>query len=414
MFHARSGHNDVDCSDPKNPRGPNYKTAASHNSYVDYDSVNFATQQPYCPLCNCQSHLERDCIKKGLVDLRYNPQKCWKCGIKAHTGDECHNPTAQNACTKCRTSGHTTAACKDTSAASELRAKLYEQTAGWAAAAKVSRFTWDPSKTRIHLSPLQVEQQFQKQQLDLAYANGYHVTDEDRRIMQERLARVAAQGGYATHSQSAPPTHWVNVPRPQPTHAAHIHCQSEAKDLVAAAAVNSIDFSLISHLPVAEQKFFAQCVYEASIKQQDDHQRRVHAHCERSTRMYKKENYRQWINDHSGDLLQSRILGSDKYYLALKFRLNQGLQLWRDPQALRAISQKQKPNCNTCHHDGEFWDGMMRNIPVHTDALELEDFQDWGVFVAFDCQCCNKEASYSYVSRPSYELVGADCGMGGC
>ncbi|KAK5120712.1 hypothetical protein LTR85_006070 [Meristemomyces frigidus] len=231
--------------------------------------------------------------------------------------------------------------------------------------------------------------------------------------MEERLKQAGAQGPQVKQWQRPAGNVGINAPIAQTTSAAYLQFPSAAKDFVAAAAVNNMDFSGIAHLPAEAQQFVSKCVYEAAIKQQDEQQRRVHAHCERSTRMYKKENYLQWINDHRGDLLLSGILGSDKWYTAKMIQLGLGLQLWRDPQAMRAIAQKQKPNCNTCYKDGQFWDGLLRNIPVSTDVLELEGFTDWGVFVAFDCKCCNKEASYSYVNRPSYEL-GAECAMGGC
>ncbi|KAK5120713.1 hypothetical protein LTR85_006071 [Meristemomyces frigidus] len=166
-FHKNSSHSDADCNDPRNTQGPKSKGAPSggfstgHNVYSNWDQVNVTSQQAYCPLCNVQGHWERDCSKKGVVDIRYSPQICWKCHLRAHTGDECRNP-ANTACEKCRKSGHATASCKDTSSTAELRAKLYEQTAGWAAAANVSRFAWDPTKTQITLSPLQVEQRWQK------------------------------------------------------------------------------------------------------------------------------------------------------------------------------------------------------------------------------------------------------------
>ncbi|KAK4541518.1 hypothetical protein LTR36_007964 [Oleoguttula mirabilis] len=443
-FHNNSSHGNADCKDPRNPQGPSFKGDNSkggnskgdgskgaarggfttgHNLYSDWDRVDTTSQQPYCPLCNA-GHWERDCINKGVVDVRYSPQSCWKCHLRGHTGDDCRNP-AKDACDKCRKSGHATAFCKDTSAGTEMRGRLYEQTAGRAAAANLSRFEWDPVKTRMQLSPLQIEQQWQKQQLEFALINGITVTDDDRKTMRERLARAGAQGPQNMQWQT-PATSNVNIPfgaqtsRPvhgpfaaQSTGAAYLQFPTAAKDFVAAAAVNSMDFSGLAHLPAAAQHFVSKCVYEAAIAKQGERERRVHAHCELSTRMYRKENYAQWIHQHDGELLQRRILGPDKYHTQLKLRMGLGLQLWRDPQAMRAIAQKQKPSCNTCFRSGEFWDGLMREIPVQADVLELRDFQDWGVFVAFECKCCNKAASYSFVSRPSCEL-GSECDMAGC
>lgn len=72
-----------------------------------------------------------------------------------------------------------------------------------------------------------------------------------------------------------------------------------------------------------------------------------------------------------------------------KFWIGNGCQFLRDPMAMEAIARRQTPKCKACGQYGVFLDGMLRVVQPGANVLDLKDFDAWGIFVFFECQCCN-------------------------
>ena len=65
---------------------------------------------------------------------------------------------------------------------------------------------------------------------------------------------------------------------------------------------------------------------------------------------------------------------------------------------MEALYKKERPQCNSCCRDGVILDRHMRGVDVlNVDVLEVKDYEDWGLFVMFDCMCCNN--GYSWFPR---------------
>jgi hypothetical protein len=132
-------------------------------------------------------------------------------------------------------------------------------------------------------------------------------------------------------------------------------------------------------------------------------QKRVRAHVDRSTRLYRKQNYNARIQQLSLRIVENNVL-SDKKLLEIQFAMGQGAQFWRDPKAMEALVKRERPVCYTCAKEGVICDQHMR--PINPEVafandgvavLQIPDYEDWGVFVVFECQCCNH--GYSWVER---------------
>ncbi|KAK5133520.1 hypothetical protein LTR08_007657 [Meristemomyces frigidus] len=393
-----------------NNNNNNHHNNNNNNNYNNNNNNN--NNRPLCNWCKKPGHLEAKCwTKERAMADRMNIDNANGTSSQ-HTSSNGNTSTGKY-CTFHKNQSHSDAECKaqkNPQSSSQQgvapggdtfmhnsgnlfanynvvhpRAQLVET---------IAQFALVAVSANGQLANLQQEVMNQ-QQVMLALMN-YNITEADVRASNERLQRAQyldLNGGFISPPVQAP---YAN--------AACVHFPSTAKDFVAAAEINSRDWSRYAHLPAAEQKFILQKFYEEAINQQTEQERKIHAHCERSLRMYKKENYQSWILAHEGLILQSNVLASDQNYVTLKSKMASSLQLWRDPQALGAISHDLKPNCNTCHRDGAFLDARFRPVPVHADVLNIEDFNDWGVFVGFDCRCCNQDASFSYVSRPACEL----------
>jgi hypothetical protein len=133
-------------------------------------------------------------------------------------------------------------------------------------------------------------------------------------------------------------------------------------------------------------------------------QKRVRAWVDRSTRLYRKQNYNTRIQQLSLRIVEDNVL-SDSKLLQVKFAMGQGAQFWRDPKAMEALVKYERPVCYTCGKEGIIFDKHMRAINPEAACAndgvavcQLPDYEDWGIFVVFECDCCNH--GYSWVERP--------------
>ncbi|KAK5168152.1 zinc finger protein [Saxophila tyrrhenica] len=101
---------------------------------------------------------------------------------------------------------------------------------------------------------------------------------------------------------------------------------------------------------------------------------------QRSAMLYHLRNYNLFIANHSSEI-QSTLL-NQRTWMLLSAKIAQGYQFWRDPRAMHAIATGKKPCCYTCRQEGVILDGQMCGVGGK-DALDVEDFAEWGVFVMF-------------------------------
>ena len=132
-------------------------------------------------------------------------------------------------------------------------------------------------------------------------------------------------------------------------------------------------------------------------------QKMVRAHVDKSTRLYRKQNYNVKIQQLANRIVEGNVL-SDKRLLEVQFAMGKGTQFWRDPKAMEALVNYQRPVCHTCAGEGTICDKHIRQINPEVACLndgvavcDIQDYEDWGVFVVFDCLCCNQ--GYTWVKR---------------
>ncbi|TKA30664.1 hypothetical protein B0A50_02384 [Salinomyces thailandicus] len=168
--------------------------------------------------------------------------------------------------------------------------------------------------------------------------------------------------------------------------------------------VTSNVLSRLGPLSAEDQRLISEAYYRRDREAQTVVEQQCLAKCEHAMRTYHKEDYRHFINAHANEIQGQGWLTDNQWFNFSRYLNSGNLMLWRDPLALKAIYQKAKPKCNTCHCDGHFLDWRLRPMSVQQDVREVVDHDDWGVTVAFECRCCSRDDGYSYVSRPPYEM----------
>lgn len=161
--------------------------------------------------------------------------------------------------------------------------------------------------------------------------------------------------------------------------------------------------SLLSGINPDLQPLVLKAMYRIEEESLTHHQRLIRAHVDRSAKLYKKENYNNAIRNLSCAIEEQQTL-SPKRKMQLLCSIAQGCQFWRDPKAMEALVTGLVPWCHACGERGVILDRHLRQNPIEaaegTDVLVVQDFEDWGLFVAFECKCCNH--GYSWV--PSLNL----------
>ena len=140
----------------------------------------------------------------------------------------------------------------------------------------------------------------------------------------------------------------------------------------------------------------------------------VRAKVDKSKQLYKKSHANKYIRGRYTELLEQGLITQKrltKFHMAMASQPD--LQFWRDPDAMHALASNLKPVCNGCHEDGLIVDKRFMPIKVKTieDVLAVEDYEDWGIFVAFEhCPCSHGSADkpgvgYRWVKKADVEML---------
>lgn len=356
--------------------------------------------ETYCPTCNSRDHDQKVCERVNLLqNLISSAQVCWRCGFRGHTADECQNPN-QIRCAACYKTGHRVEDCK--------ASKLFQLRSE---AVKSKRFVWGKNApVNITPTPGQEAQLALECRLQEAENRGEDVDHED---LARAIQAVLEQQVVPCFNHADKPLPYISLTNDLPKIAHEISLPQAPKPKFVRSNVRTVapqpfntttaTSNPCSHrfglppLPagVSPQEYFAIC-YEIQERKLSDQQRAIRKHVDRSAQLYKKQNYNNKLAELAGQIEERRILSSDTHF-ELKKRLAWGCTFWRDPKAMEALANNEKPKCHHCGHDGVLLDRFMNADVINDPVLQVTDYEDWGLFVLFDCKCCND--GYSYVPR---------------
>jgi hypothetical protein len=384
---------------------------------------SYSGDQPWCPICNSDDHVEATCPNRNAAaHLRVSKMFCVNCCHRGHTASDCKNPNPYQ-CKFCHKPGHKGEDCRGAARS------LLESTGN----KRYERLIWngtDNSKFgKIQPAPGQAEQYALQQELaelERASQRGEDCEMLDSEELDKRLQYVAEKQIISWPGQQEPLHHipLLNLrAKPVPTHyRPHkiVKSQGSSRSSVSSMAGttnssttawattttrssnNQIAAALSKILNCNEPQ--AQAVYQRLIEEKTSaSQRAVRQHLDKSTRLYRKQNYNRNIQALSLRIVESGAL-SDRMLQRVQFAMAQGTQFWRDPKAMEALVNRERPVCYKCGGEGSIRDGHMRwpdpEVACQNDGaavLEIEDFEDWGVFIVFQCSCCND--GYGWVPR---------------
>ena len=70
---------------------------------------------------------------------------------------------------------------------------------------------------------------------------------------------------------------------------------------------------------------------------------------------------------------------------------------------MEALVSRERAVCNHCACKGVILDRHMRGVGEiePQEVVNVEDYEDWGLFVMFECACCN----HGYSWKPKIRLT---------
>lgn len=364
---------------------------------------SYSGNEPYCPTCNNTSHVQRSCPNPHAVgQLQYSILVCWRCGFRGHTGDECQHPcpsTQTNICGICHKAGHTTEKCSN-----ELQKKFNAATN----TSDANRFFWgNVGNFKIMPHPTQQRHVQVVKRLLANEAQGYMLTPEREACIAQELA-VDSRIDFGNQGQQADAirpqfTTPAPVRRPSPLLGLGVRkmfspqatppTRPTVPDPSPTGSNGWAQHPFQSHqTPHGQDHTHTQPNHHHHLTTDPNRLAALRAHATNSSTLYPRENYSRKIHTNMSVIQSHRLLSSQAAW-HLSAKIAQGVQFWRDPRAMESIIMKQKAICYTCQTQGVYLDKNMCGV-ADRDPLTVEDGKEWGVFVMFDCRCCDQGFGY--------------------
>lgn len=308
----------------------------------------------YCAACNMTGHCVEICRNDdALIKLHQSRFYCTLCEAKGHVSIDCKNPHPKR-CSNCHKPGHSVSECRAEKDPRQLYFGDNTRRAGerfqWRLPGPVNGWVLAPGqKLRMELNRLK----------DESRRNGQQLSSEFLIHAEAMIKQANASMFRASHFQNGGPSNPVyqspynNFAAPQP-------------------AGSFIRRSSVALLQDAQRN--------RAIQEQID----------RSAKSYPKHNAQQVIIDGGPKAVKANLL-TENNLLHAKMRMGSCRStFFRDPRAIEAIAMQQRARCRTCKTNAFFLDKGFRTIPIDVDVLTLDDYIDWGLFIMFDCRCCDK------------------------
>ena len=345
----------------------------------------YAGTKPYCTNCNKPGHGREVCTHTA-AHLAASVMVCRICGAKGHTDSDCMHPEPIH-CKVCFKRGHTAEACRHPT-------KIFHNAAHTAEESS-QRFNWVviASQQQVHAA---------------APIEDCNMPDVEEPA--PVLAQQMVEASTILFPGQAKPLHKIplnnNKPRAfkigKPTKStsnASTNGSSKTTSSFLSASTQEEIVNFFDFTPAQLSEFCHRFLEEKTSAAA----KRVRAHIDRSARLYKKQNHNRTIQTSGCAISENNIL-SDRKLAEVQFAMAKGTQFIRDPKAMEALATRKRPVCHHCGKGGRIVDRHMRTPDYEVAAadggakiLEIQDFEDWGVFVVFDCLCCND--GYAWVPR---------------
>lgn len=419
------------------------KPQLQYDGYVPkYWIEPYKGEKLWCAICNSNDHDGSFCAESASP-LRLSKMVCRNCGARGHTESECKHPDPIH-CTTCHKPGHKSDGCRDPAAAFYKVQNLLQD--------KDRRFVWTAQgENTIQPGPGQVEEYLAEQQIkriqealdldmdidvdqmDLSAA--WQEVSDSRTIVwphNELVHRIPlrlpvnvpaskdsrhfrvnkSQKSSGSSNTSIIGTlndhnrEWLRkltkVPAPVNTRSWSSASQASQPTHQAASAF------IPNNNPIPDPNAITPATVLAAVERINEErlsnvQRAVRAKIDASLRLYHKQNYNRAIQALSLQIVERGAI-SQPTLLQVQYAMAMGWQFWRDPTAMDGLARGKSPVCHTCGNHGAVVDGHMLVLDTNSVRTEgykaffqVEEFKDWGVFVVFGCQCCNR--GYSWLTQ---------------
>lgn len=417
------------------------------------DETSEAAKKIYCCFCNTTDHEEFQC-RNLAGKIKYHDSKlgCAGCHVRGHMKDECKNPVAQR-CMRCQRKGHTTTECRiaKTTAMEQFISAI-------SAPPAMSRFKWQNVDNiipnRIQALRLWLDNEKRQAQLDSRFISHEEMSTVEQLIHElensegQRAQRSTDQASALNQLQAdlmelmaevQNRTEMFNlrlnydVSGDMPTFPIgshtdippHILCTNPAPGLYSLQSstggypkpiVNPYSHATTSY-PSLGNNLRSQFNFQGTQQQAriiEEAMERIRWEKRRSvdnaiqSKINKSKRYGHSHINYSLLRLEKEIM--EKQLLSrsrmdeIKYAMSRRVQFFRDPEAVKALFERKRPCCMKCGGKGYILDRHFAEVKDTTtvqEIMSLEDFDDWGVVVAFECECC--------VTRNSGQPVGYYC-----
>ncbi|KXT12381.1 hypothetical protein AC579_1701 [Pseudocercospora musae] len=379
----------------------------------------------YCAYCNQQGHWTSRCEDHHSI-ARHNGSTlaCTACHSRGHTIDECQCPISEP-CAKCAKRGHATSECK-----SNQEASVYDQyfnKTGWAKRDPHGRrFQWSSEGILLHEAQLKRQQylldqaevyaQDGKFSADYKRARQQSIEDAERGIFEKKLQVVDSMSDieYASPRRPSFARTRVNTGSktsgPAPNYSRSTNTTTTTTNSSFGGLTHNhqyaSDLNVIRQMASKGASRSTCHQYEAALhslrsKQISQIELQVRNKCLLSRKLTTLQNMNYKILQNEPLILERAVLSTSRMN-EVKMALYQGAQIYRDPKAMESLFARQVPRCAHCGTEGIFVDRHFVNIPWNSktsELLGLEEIQDWGVFVVFDCVGRCSVAGFRYERR---------------
>ncbi|KAF7197809.1 hypothetical protein HII31_00898 [Pseudocercospora fuligena] len=380
-------------------------------------------EMTYCAYCNNRKHWTHKCEDvHSIARVNGSTLACTACHSRGHTIDECQCPVSEP-CAKCAKRGHATSECK-----SNKEATVYDQyfnKTGWAKRDPHGRrFQWSSEGILLHEAQLK-RQQFLLDQAEVFAQDGklsdeykrarqQSIEDAERSIFEKKKPQVfdsMSDIEYASPRRRSSARGRANtqykIPGPTPSYSrSNTNSSGNSFGGLTHNHQYNADLNVIRQMAskgasraVCHQ--FEAALHSLRSKEISDIELQVRNKCLVSRKLTTLQNMNYKILQNENLILERGVLTTSKMN-EVKMALYQGAQIYRDPKAMEALFAREVPRCAHCGTEGIFVDRHFVNIPWNSktsDLLGLEEIQDWGVFVVFDCVGRCSVGGFSYERR---------------
>lgn len=383
----------------------------------------------YCAHCNTTDHATSSC-RDALSFKRYSESllRCARCREKGHSHDECRNPAGKR-CSKCLFLGHGRENCpvrhnKDLKSPATPARNVFATIDGMKVDGR-SRFRFEKyeklhktQQERLKLERHSHDVDFQKSQMteaqiykadrEIEQAQRYIEAEERKIFPRSPRSRLVQEYDVEMRTPTLPAfedysRHTWNGPSRYPSYTMTLGGRRASTPnarfsrWITKEGGNGND-------PVVQERIFA------ALRETE---RLILNKISNSRLGYRESGvWNNFITRNELAIMEAGVVTQQRMD-QIKWLLQTGAYIHRDPMAMAALFARKVPICTTCNTRGIIVNEHFEPVPVDAPITELFLLRDvehpgWGLFIVFRCRGrCSKEG-YRFERVPIEEMNGKD------